>query len=69
MSSLLERVARSGVSHVAQQTEMSSSYVGRVLNGSRTPSLDKAERLAHYFGMSVGRFYEGLGVIQGLPKG
>lgn len=64
MDSVLTRAARNGVSHIASQTGLSRSYIGRVLAGSRTPSPDKAEVIAKYFGMSVSRLYEEIRTIR-----
>lgn len=53
-----------GVGDVARAVDLTPSHVGRILNGSRNPSLDAAQRLSRYFGMSLDRFHEELKSIQ-----
>lgn len=52
----LNNYTHEGLADIAAATNLSVSYVSRILGGSRKPSLGAAERLAEHFGISVDQF-------------
>jgi transcriptional regulator with XRE-family HTH domain len=60
----LNRFTHEGIGSIAQGTGLSASYVSRIFDGTRSPSMMAAERIASHLGISVGEFYSELQTVQ-----
>lgn len=60
----LNRFTQEGIGSIAHSTGLSASYVSRIFDGTRNPSLMTAERIADHLGISVGEFYAELQAVQ-----